>query len=980
MRKFWLLGFFLFGLRLAAQEYLVKHYTINDGLSNDEVFCFAQDTLGVMWIGTDNGLSSFDGQEFKSYFLEDGLAGSSITALLLDKKGQLWANGYSKGISIREQQGTETKWKFVNNYKSGIGILEHQDKFWEVYGNTVTVSDSSGVITRYGLRKYMPGNLTGFFRNPSRVNIELSPTGEEIWLGSYMGLISIGADMKSKVLLPPESLPRLVSEIAHLADNSSLLGGPGIVRRYKNGKIIRTYDLGLEDTFRIHRILPVGNEAWIAAEGYGLLSLNLQSGKVTFQKDLLGIDSEIIHNLFLDEHENIWVGTRGNGVYCLQPSLITKHPVRDLLCEKSIISLNSLPGGELLILSPSGLIIRSKTGVYSRFLCDSKSNNYDVLANQDKPLILSTDLRGLLPENSVLNTSAAIILAKDDVLLTGYQDYPYLNKSREHIQRLYRARFNQGSWETIQKITLEFSNKGTQIRNIFLDSAGYFWVGTHQDSLWMGTVPLAQLTGKDPVVSTIGFHLSQLESTVVDPQGTIWVCGRRSIWKKDPDELEFNVFLEGGPFFQMEIEPDGKIWVSKNDGLISIQNGQAIAYPLSGYQDLSQIDAMHIPPGSDTLWLASREGLFSISLPELIRQEIPEIQPFLTEITINQEPLFSHDRVSLEVGEAFQLSVSSAVFYSGIQPRFRYRTNEGGWIETKSGVINLPTTAPGFYLVAISSALPGGSWGKSFNIEYEVRPGFWLHPLTWICFVTLIGLTAFFIAQFQINKSKMRDAKEREIQQEFHRLEQQAFSAMLNPHFIFNTINSIQQELLEEDPIVAHRHLSKFAKLIRKNMDLTMRPKISLFEELERLALYLEMEKIRLGDKIETVIQADPLIPLADVEIPSMILQPFVENAIWHGILLTGETGTVTVRVGLTENNQIRIEIEDDGIGIDIARSRVRPGDHISLGISITQARIASFHDESRVTAEQVNDEAGISKGTLVTIIIPLKIQLRRDS
>ncbi len=163
-------------------------------------------------------------------------------------------------------------------------------------------------------------------------------------------------------------------------------------------------------------------------------------------------------------------------------------------------------------------------------------------------------------------------------------------------------------------------------------------------------------------------------------------------------------------------------------------------------------------------------------------------------------------------------------------------------------------------------------------------------------------------------------------------------------------------------------------------MDLSTRSTIFLKEELERLSLYLEMEKIRLGDKIETVIQTDPQIATEKIEIPSMILQPYVENAIWHGILLSGKSGIVTVKSSLTTNNQLQIEIEDDGIGIEVARSKTRSDDHISLGMAITQSRIASFHDETSVMVNQINDETGISKGTLVKIIIPLKIQLGRDS
>ncbi len=980
MRVLLVVGMLLLRISSLAQSYLVKHYTIHDGLVNDEVFCFAQDTSGVMWIGTDNGLSSFDGQRFSNFHQDDGLTGKSITSLLVDEKGQLWAGGYSKGISIREQKGINVSWRKVNSYRAGVDIVEWQGKFLGVAGNTVNIIDSAKAVSRLGIKDYLPSHLVPFFQTPTRVNIEPSPTGKDIWLGSYMGLISIDPASRSKSLLDENILPRLVSEIVHLPDSSSLLGGPGIVRRYKEGKIVQVYDLGLEDTFRVHRILPVGEKAWIAAEGYGLLCLNLRTGEVIRQKEILGIDAEIIHSLFLDQHQNIWVGTRGNGIFCLQPSLICQYGIEETLCEKSIISLNSLTSGELLILSPSGLVIRNNDGSFGQSFCDPQANNYGVLSNQETPLIMSTSLKKLPQEIKVLRTSAALKLDQDEFIYTDYRDFPSLQLSRDYIQHLYRAKVTEDSHEVIQEIILDLAIKGTQIRNIFIDSSGYFWIGNQEDSLWMISTPGNQLTEKQVQVSTIGYHLSQLKKTIVDSHGTIWVCGSETIWKKETGNTTFEVFREDGPFYDIEMQSNGAVWIAKWDGLISVQDRRAFFYPVAGYKGLGQIDAMHIPPGKDILWLASREGLFSLSLSELKAHKIPSILPILIGLTGNQKLLDSPDGASLKLGEVFQVNVSAASFFLDFLPQFRYRTDKGQWVETNSQLLTLPTSQTGLIKAEIQAALPGGNWGPTLPLEYEVEPGFWLNPLTWLGVAIFIALAAWAIARFQITKIKKRDAKEREIQKEFHRLEQQAFSAMLNPHFIFNTINSIQQELLEEDPMLAHRHLSKFAKLIRKNMDLSTRSTISLKEELERLSLYLEMEKLRLGEKIETVIQTDPQIPLAEVEIPSMILQPYVENAIWHGILLTGKKGTVTVRVGLTPRTQILIEIEDDGVGIEVANTRIKSEDHISMGMSITQSRIASFHDETSVRVEQINDEAGISRGTMVTIVIPLKIQLGLDS
>lgn len=805
--------------------------------------------------------------------------------------------------------------------------------------------------------------------------MEPSPDRKHVWVGSLLGLNSLDKDLTAHTVLDQDLHPRSVSEIVHLDDGSSLLGGPGIVRQIRGYKVERVYDLGLEDTFSVHRIVVLEEEAWIAAEGFGLISLNLRTGEVTNRKVQLGIESEMIHHIFLDRDRNIWIGTRANGIYCLQPSLIHKYDTEDILCSRNITSLSTLYNGKLAIQTSGGLTLRHQNGAFESIFCNNNSNSFGILTKNKRPIILST-LLTFVPNNyQIIKSSAAYELGAKELI---YQLSQGGRPDRKH--RLIRAEFDGKSWQDRSVIILDIPFQGAQIRHMFLDSTGYFWIGDHQDSLWMITTPHQELTKQDISADTKGYQLPQLQRILLDPEGTIWACGRRSIWNKEINDTTFSKYLEGSIYYDMDIQENGTIWIAAEKGLITIDRDSVQIFGLNGYQKLGEIKAMHIPQSSDTLWLASREGLYSVSLGSLKKRVLSGIRPFISGIKINQFDLNSKDSIRLSLGEGLQIKVQAAVFLFGLPPRFRYRIKKEPWVETESGVINFPTSQTGQITGEIQAALVGGSWGQPLRITYEVRPGFWLHPLTWICLAILIGLAAFAIARFQISKIKKRDAKEREIQQEFHRLEQQAFSAMLNPHFIFNTINSIQQELLEEDPMLAHRHLSKFAKLIRKNMDLSTRSTISLKEELERLSLYLEMEKIRLGDKIETVIQTDPQIATEKIEIPSMILQPYVENAIWHGILLSGKRGTVTVKSNLTTNNQLQIEIVDDGVGIDVAKSKTRSDDHISLGMAITQSRIASFHDETSVMVNQINDETGISKGTLVKITIPLKIQLGRDS
>lgn len=153
--------------------------------------------------------------------------------------------------------------------------------------------------------------------------------------------------------------------------------------------------------------------------------------------------------------------------------------------------------------------------------------------------------------------------------------------------------------------------------------------------------------------------------------------------------------------------------------------------------------------------------------------------------------------------------------------------------------------------------------------------------------------------------------------QSITKLEQLAQKAMMNPHFIFNVINSIQHYINEGDKDLANFYLADFAKLIRLCSRFSGKRLISLLEELEYLNIYLNFEKLRFGDKLTYNIEVDEEIIKEKTQIAVMLIQPFLENAIWHGILPTGKKGILKLIINKSTEGFLRIEIVDDGIGID---------------------------------------------------------------
>jgi histidine kinase/GAF domain-containing protein len=201
-----------------------------------------------------------------------------------------------------------------------------------------------------------------------------------------------------------------------------------------------------------------------------------------------------------------------------------------------------------------------------------------------------------------------------------------------------------------------------------------------------------------------------------------------------------------------------------------------------------------------------------------------------------------------------------------------------------------------------------------------------------------------------------------------------ALRSQMNPHFIFNALNSIKKFVLTNEAENADKYLGKFSKLIRSILDNSQERDISLQKEIEMLKLYFELEKLRFGDKLNYHIHVDPLLSEGCIHIPSMIVQPFVENAVFHGIMHKETAGEIIVSF-YDHQEYIEINVIDDGVGRKMsAKLKSHKEDHISLGIKMTEKRLAALKTESDVPSgiEIVDlEDAGKTAGTFVKILVP---------
>ncbi len=270
----------------------------------------------------------------------------------------------------------------------------------------------------------------------------------------------------------------------------------------------------------------------------------------------------------------------------------------------------------------------------------------------------------------------------------------------------------------------------------------------------------------------------------------------------------------------------------------------------------------------------------------------------------------------------------------------QYRLNDGDWVLSKNTEVSVNDVQAGEHRFFVRAYLPGTETaGPVTEFRFSIKKPF--YKKTGFLLFMALAAQAFIFWLFSVAGRKRRQAAMRKQQQmlELATLRQKAFTTLINPHFIFNALNSIQHFINKQDRQAANRYLSDFASLIRRNFDAAQQAFIPLDEELENIRLYLQLEQMRFPGKFEYELQVSEAVEAEDLFIPSMILQPFLENAILHGLAPLPQTGLLTVSLE-RKNNALLVQVKDNGIGIEKSRAAQRGSKHKSRGVQLIKEKL----------------------------------------
>ncbi len=942
-----------------SQEYSYTHYDITEGLAGSTVYCITQDRDGFIWVGTETGVSRFDGTHFKNFTTTDGLPDIEILQLFGDSKGRVWMAPFRKSVCYYYKgriynQDNDSLLRAIR-FKGNIENFAEDD-----HGNILIQERTAlHLITAAGqLRQYdsignQPIQECRAIGRSAAGHFTVQE-GQRIF-----DLTDKGFSFSSFIHFPdfhPNYIAMNPYWMAWREQHSR-----SAIRSFSTGQVFyHPFDsLGYK---HISYSLVDDSLAYFN-EMVGTTEYNLHTGKM--QQFLPGKE---VSRTFRDISGNLWFTTMGQGIYRLNSSDFRTIGAQTADGARSSVSAVRRIGQDLWFGN-------SHNRLFKLSLKDFKVKRDTALAYIARTRILFIDK------------------TEDDHILVASENGLSEMTNEMHV----------------------IQGMGTGIKSVFKKNDHEFLLGSS--------------TG----VTIFNIHSFRLTDTLWRERSTaVYACSDTTyigtlngLYRINPDK---SIFFLGQhiPFLRKRISSvvesaDHILWAASFDdaGVIGIKNDRVVA-TITKTQGLTSDICKILIIHNNILWIGTDKGLNKVELDKpgrpvtsftsndgLSSDVINTLYADSAVVYVGTTAGLSYfDGSKTNMGEdcrIYLLGILNAgagriddtshlvlsykdndirLDFAGISYRsagnitYRYRMNDldSSWKLTKDTYLAYPTLPSGNYRFQLQAINKFGTGSRILSLNFIVTTPFWktiwFYSLVIAVFLYLVWLTV----SIRIKGIRHRQEEKEQLNQKMFQLEHRALQAQMNPHFIFNCLNSIQQNIFVQDIFSANKYISGLAKLIRATLHNSSRPFISLAEEIEFLSTYLSLEKLRFKDKMEYTVVADPGIDRHSLLIPPMILQPYVENSMRHGLRHKTE-GTGYIRIDIKqESDRLKITIEDNGIGRERA-ARYKTAEHIeyqSRGMSLTADRIrimnTAYGKDIKVEVTDLEDDKGLPAGTRVII------------
>jgi ligand-binding sensor domain-containing protein len=1011
-----------------------QHLSMEQGLSQNRLFAITQDKYGLIWIATEGGLNRFDGYKVESFRYERGnknsLPNNMVQSLFTDSQGIVWI-GTAHGLAYYDYQSNSFHSFFYsdkdeNSLPSNVIWVINEDAHGILWIGTnlgLCSFDKKNRRFQRFVRDDHSNSISGNYIN----DIEFAPDGK-MWITTSNGLNCL--DLSTKKFISFFNDP----------NDSTTLSGNNLSRmaidKFGNlwTSVYQTLTLECFDTktYRTRHFtnfiekqkhipsnylrdifIDRSGRIWIGTNAAGLiLFLHDKNVFYEYQADLLDqkkLQSNRIGGIFQDQSGMIWLSAfAGAERFNLDESKFILYRIpsngSETLAYKSTRAIAEDSSYRLWIGTSNGVYILDRNkGTYLNY--QWKRNDPYSLTDNDV-FSLCRDRSG----NMWVGTDWGLNL---------------FDPVRKNFRKIYAQQDTFKGVSTINRIVsdksgdlLICSSAGLSVynfkndsmygllnnatRTVWEDKHGILWIGTRTDGLIKynrRTKEVERFTNSLDDTSSIAANF--VLSITQDYSGKIWVGTISGLCRFDETTGKFSTFTEknGLPDIyvtQLMVDDKNRIWMGTNKG-ISMLNESRTSFtnydPSDGLQGHEFISGSAFKTHDGYFCYYGKNG-FNLFHPDSIRTN-----KFKPPVTLKRIMIFDKaldiksyaDLKSLRLSykqSFFSLEFAALNYDHPEKNQYAYQLIGFDKKRVELGtnrVINYTNVPPDNYTLKVWASNNDGVWNEAgFELKIVITPPFWA---TW-WFKTIVVLVfigaVFLFFKLRENRIKKEQARQTAINKQIAEIRMIALRGQMNPHFIFNSLNSIQHFITTRDKEEALNYLSKFSKLIRKILENSRENTVSISNEVQLLELYIQLEQLRFSNKFDYHIAIDEKIDMENTEIPPLLIQPYVENAILHGLI--NKNGKGDLWFSLERNNGLLIcEIEDNGIGRARAQEieQGKVSRHRSLGIKVTEERISGLFElldykmevvtEDLFEIKQDPEEKPQPAGTRVIISIPVK-------
>lgn len=940
-RKLLFLCFFLVGFGFRAQNYVpyYYHFTKQNGLPTETVYDIYQDKKGFIWISTEQGLYRYDGKNYTSYTLDEqtSKSGSGITE---DIFGRIWYSNFDGYIYYVEKGELKLFKPHIP-----VGFL----KFAVVNNSLFTIEENGLVI--YDIRNGK--RIKTISINLKKLN-STHTDGKNFYV--FADELLIANEQNIRRIPLPEKLKNFKAGLIQNTKNGLLFTSKyeknGVVYDFKNFK---TIEFPKEITF-IQNSAFDGKENWLCTtDGAFRVGDNRQYFK--------GFN---ISNVFRSKDGGFWFTTINNGIF-LVPNLEIQFFEND----KIITSISKANQNLLIGTQNEELYLKNLENNTSKLLYKGQNNHEIYLLKTfekiPKIFMSSYGFRVLDFQGKTLYESESAI---KDIIPLDENFYAFAASGSCGILQLEASNKN---WKSLFPTISEENKQLILLKNVRGKSVAYnqqtkeLYFATNK-----GLYLFKDYKNQEIKYSGKSIYITRLISFGNQVLGLTQNNFLVEIVGNQVKKTSFNQYIKNYRILKIKLQNE-RLYLNTDNGIFVYDFINKNFYKKLSYNQ--EFEFSQISEVNNKVYIAINRGILALPIVYQEKQKAPKL--IIDEVKMNGENFDYHQSISFENDKNnLELNYALLNFTPGEKNAVYYKINNGIWhlADENSRKLELPSLASGEYEILLKTE---NEETKPIPVKFAIKQVFWK---SWWFILLMGGLTIALIVMYykaqirKINYTKQLEIDRIQLEKESNSSKLKAFKSQMNPHFFYNALNTLQSYILTNDKKPALHYLSQFSGLTRKILEYTEQDNISISEEVETLKLYLELEKARFSDDLDYQISLKNIENPQHIFIPVMLLQPYVENALKHGLLHSKKEKKLWISFE-QKTEILEILIEDNGIGIEKSKIiNAQKGNQkpASFATSAQDKRVEilnkMYHNDVEISTEDRKSGSSISDGTIVKI------------